>query len=155
MATAALVAACAGGPIESLHPLTNVPPFIIRDSFAADSFDWTFLGTSGFLIERDGHAVMTGPLFSNPGFLWHILLDLPIRQRRDYIDRVFSDSALRHGAEVTTAILIGHSHYDHLMDVPYVAERYAVHAEIYGSPTMGHILAGDGLLHHRTSKRIP
>lgn len=146
-------AACAGGPIESLHPLTNIPPFIIRDSVPADSFDLTFLGTSGFLIERDNHAVMTGPFFSNPGFFWHIFLRFAVHQRTDYIDRVFSDSALRHGAQVTTSILIGHSHYDHLMDVPYVAERYATHAQIYGSPTMGHILAGDSLLHHRTEQR--
>lgn len=147
---AALAAACAGGPIESLHPMANIPPFIIRDSAPADSFDLTFLGTSGFLIKRDGHAVMTGPLFSNPGFFWHILFRFPIHQRTGFIDRVFSDTALRHGADVTASILIGHSHYDHLMDVPYVAEHYALHAQIYGSPTMGHILAGDSLLHHRT-----
>ena len=147
---AALATACAGGPIESLHPIANIPPFIIRDSAPADSFDLTFLGTSGFLVKRDGHAVMTGPLFSNPGFFWHILFRFPIHQRTGFIDSVFSDTALRHGAEVTASILIGHSHYDHLMDVPYVAEHYALHAQIYGSPTMGHILAGDSLLHHRT-----
>lgn len=150
-----LGAACAGGPIGSLHPVANIPPFVIRDTAASDSVDLTYLGTSGFLIRRDGHALMTGPFFSNPGFFWHIFLRFRVHQRTGYIDRVFEDTALRAGANQTAAILIGHSHYDHLMDVPYVAEHYAVNARIYGSPTMGHILAGDSLLHHRTGRLDP
>lgn len=150
-----LGAGCAGGPIGSLHPIANIPPFVIRDTAAPDSVDLTYLGTSGFLIRRGDHALMTGPFFSNPSFLWHILFRFRVHQRTGYINRVFEDTALRNGATQTAAILIGHSHYDHLMDVPYVAEHYATGARIYGSPTMGHILAGDSLLHHRTEQRNP
>lgn len=39
------------------------------------------------------------------------------------------------------AILVAHSHYDHLMDIPYIAKVWAANAKIYGSLTMTHILA--------------
>ena len=38
-------------------------------------------------------------------------------------------------------VLVGHSHYDHLLDVPYVMQKYAMNAVVYGSKTMGHIMA--------------
>ena len=41
------------------------------------------------------------------------------------------------------AILVGHSHYDHLMDVPLIARRYVPNATIYGSLTTKRILMGD------------
>ncbi|MBI3799021.1 MAG: MBL fold metallo-hydrolase [Deltaproteobacteria bacterium] len=40
-----------------------------------------------------------------------------------------------------SAILVGHAHYDHLMDIPYIAQERAPHATIYGSLTMKNILA--------------
>jgi hypothetical protein len=42
-----------------------------------------------------------------------------------------------------TAILVGHAHYDHLMDVPYIKKKYLPQAKIYGSETMKNTLAGD------------
>jgi hypothetical protein len=38
-------------------------------------------------------------------------------------------------------MLVGHAHYDHLMDVPLVARRLPRDAVIYGSETAAHILA--------------
>lgn len=48
-----------------------------------------------------------------------------------------------------SSILVGHAHYDHLLDVPYVARRWAPDARVYGSPTMANILAGDRRLRSR------
>lgn len=45
-------------------------------------------------------------------------------------------------ADVRT-ILVGHAHYDHLMDVPVLARRYMPNATIHGTLTTKHILMGD------------
>ena len=39
------------------------------------------------------------------------------------------------------AILVGHAHYDHLMDVPYIKATFMPKAKIFGSQTMKYILA--------------
>jgi L-ascorbate metabolism protein UlaG (beta-lactamase superfamily) len=38
-------------------------------------------------------------------------------------------------------LLVGHAHYDHLLDVPRILQTHAPQAKVYGSKTMGHILA--------------
>ena len=38
-------------------------------------------------------------------------------------------------------ILVGHTHYDHLMDVPYIMTKHAKKSVVCGSETMGHIMA--------------
>ena len=42
-----------------------------------------------------------------------------------------------------------HAHYDHLMDVPYVARRHAPTATVYGNETTRNILAAGGVPWHR------
>jgi hypothetical protein len=76
---------------------------------------------------------LTAPLFSNPSLL------------RAGLTRIGSDSARieRHLPDVSdvSAILVGHGHYDHLLDVPYLARARAPRAVIYGNETTGHQLA--------------
>jgi hypothetical protein len=43
-------------------------------------------------------------------------------------------------------ILVGHGHYDHLMDVPYIATHRAKTAAIFGGPSIRHMLIGDRTL---------
>jgi hypothetical protein len=40
------------------------------------------------------------------------------------------------------ALLVGHAHYDHALDVPRVAARWVPRARVYGSGTLKNILAG-------------
>lgn len=93
-----------------------------------------YLGVGGWLVRWRGAALMTAPFYSNPGFLrvglWTISADTA------RIDRRLPD------VRDVSAILVGHSHYDHLMDVPWVARRRAPRAVLYGSETMVHTLAG-------------
>jgi len=49
-------------------------------------------------------------------------------------------------ADRATAILVGHGHYDHLMDVPFIATHRATSATIYGGPSVRHMLMGDSTL---------
>jgi len=94
-----------------------------------------YLGVGGVLLSRGEDLVLTGPLYSNPS-LFEVLLDHEIRTDDDLVDQL-----LPKGAKAAKAILVGHSHYDHLMDVPYVAAHEATQAIVYGSSTTQRLLA--------------
>jgi len=96
-----------------------------------------FLGVGGWLIRKGDAAILTAPLYSNPGLI------------RTGVGRIEPDHERieRHLPDVrnVTAILVGHGHYDHLMDVPYVALERAPDATVYGNETVAHQLAPFGL----------
>ena len=96
-----------------------------------------YLGAGGFLIRRGNHTIMTAPFFSNPSLakvlFWKIQAD------PHQIDR--SLDPIRDSLRDVRAILVGHAHYDHLMDLPYVVKNYTPQTTVYGSETMTHILA--------------
>lgn len=100
----------------------------------ADAIHLTYLGTGGWIIERGDDQILTAPLFTNPGLvrtgLWTISADTL------EIDRWMSRYDVRH----VRVILSGHGHYDHLMDVPHVAERHAPRARILGNRTVANLL---------------
>jgi beta-lactamase family protein len=105
-----------------------------------DSVVITYLGVSGFVI-RGGplgdSALMTAPSFTHQRLLSVTLPFIPIRPDGPLIDRSLASEQL--GG--VSAILVGHSHYDHLLDVPYIAAHQARSAVIYGSTTTANILA--------------
>ena len=105
----------------------------------------TYLGVSGLLIEHHGNVLLTAPFFSNPTFgqvrprVRKLLRSTPrISADTDMIERLLPVAADR-----ATVMLVGHGHYDHLMDVPYIAARRAKSAVIYGGPSVRHMLMGD------------
>lgn len=116
----------------------------------------TFLGVAGFSIEHRGHVLLTGPLFSNPSLskvtprVSRLLGSSP----RIAADTLAIDKLLPPFADSASAILIGHGHYDHLMDVPYIATRRATSARIYGGPTIRHMLMGDSILRAGNGARV-
>ena len=84
-----------------------------------------FLGAGGLYVEWRGRAILLGPYFSNPGMVESGLR--PMRLRR---------GAIREGLEGVPmarvgAILAGHSHYDHVGDLPVVAGRLAPWTRVY------------------------
>jgi hypothetical protein len=101
---------------------------------AGDPLRAVYLGSGGWILEHGGETVLTGPLFTNPGLLRTGLL--AIRPDTVAIDRWMS----RYDVEDAVAILVGHAHYDHLMDVPRVAARHAPRARIVGSRTVANTL---------------
>lgn len=98
----------------------------------------TFLGTQGFLIERGKDVVLTAPLYSNPP-LDRVLDDNgTLTVDKALIDRLLPNAWLQD----LDAVIVGHGHYDHLMDVPYVVNTKApATAKVYGSATMAHLVA--------------
>jgi L-ascorbate metabolism protein UlaG (beta-lactamase superfamily) len=116
---------------------------------------FTYLGVAGLLIEAGGNALLTAPSFTHPRFMAVALPMWPIHSDTALVDRELhrmlglNFSAL----DEVQAILVGHSHYDHLMDVPVIAREYTPHARIYGTLTTKRTLMGDAYL-SRHSERI-
>ncbi|MFC1526903.1 MBL fold metallo-hydrolase [Candidatus Latescibacterota bacterium] len=91
-----------------------------------------YLGVEGYLIQWGDRALLTAPLFSNPTIrsiaLW------TIRPNPERIERFLPP------VDHVDDILVGHAHYDHLLDVPYIATHLAPQARIFGSQTAVNIL---------------
>lgn len=107
-------AADAADPADPADPAAHANTLVAR-----------YLGAGGLYLEWQGEGLLTGPFFSNPGLL------------RTGLGRIrFDRPAIRRGLEgVPTAtlgaILAGHSHYDHVGDLPVVAGEMAPAARIY------------------------
>jgi hypothetical protein len=95
-----------------------------------------YLGAGGLYLEWQGISVLTSPFFSNPG-----RLRMPFG--RLSANRVRIDGGLK-GMDLkdVRAILVGHSHYDHLADIPMVAENFCPTARVYVNRTGANVLAG-------------
>ena len=136
-----VLAGCTGS-IAHLHPFDGMRPVHCARSDAAEALELRYLGAGGVLMRWNGHAIMTAPFYSNPGLL-QVVLGLPISPNTERIDTHLPP------IDDVEAILVGHSHYDHLMDAVYVAEAHAPRAVFYGNDTMAHILAARPLLRGR------
>jgi hypothetical protein len=116
----------------------------------------TYLGVSGLLIEHQHHVLLTAPFFSNPSFG---AVRPRVRKLLRSTPRITPDTAtierlLPRDADRATAILVGHGHYDHLMDVPYIATHRATSATIYGGASVRHMLMGDSSLRADGGRRV-
>jgi hypothetical protein len=93
----------------------------------------SFLGVGGVIVRWQGAAIMTAPLYSNPTVA-------EIAFSEAHTDRQRMDGLMRHDASEVRAILSGHSHYDHLMDVPHLALGKALKADVVGNDEMRKLL---------------
>lgn len=92
----------------------------------------TWLGTAGFAIEHGEHVVLIDPYLTRAP-LWRCLA-APLR----------SDPALvRRYAPRASAIVAGHTHFDHVLDVPAIAR--ATGATVYGSTSCAHLCRIEGV----------
>ncbi len=124
---------CAGiSPRVTPDPSVEIPVTASRS--ADDAIYVQYLGTGGNLIWRGEHGLLTAPLYSNPGLFrvgfWRIAPDTTL------INRLQPHPP---GVEIE-AILVGHAHYDHLLDVPYIAQRHLPETAIYGNASVGRIV---------------
>lgn len=94
-----------------------------------------YLGVGGWVFRFAGDALLTAPFLSNPS-----LLDVAIGGIAP--DTSLIDRFLPPVRDVST-LLVGHGHYDHLMDIPYILRRRTPDARLYGSTTAVNLVAGD------------
>lgn len=113
-----------------------------------------YLGVSGYLIEYSGYKLLLGPSFSNPSVaaLMASLASGNLEHNPELIDKYYpawgqDNQSLSKGN--VEAILIGHAHYDHLLDVPYIMKKYTRSAKAYGSLTMRTLLRSKGIEQNR------
>ena len=109
--------------------------------FSASAFDVpgsrspvrvTWLGTAGFSIEHEGFVVLIDPYLTRASL--GRCLRGPLR----------SDAArFGHVVPRADAIIAGHTHFDHALDVPALAQATA--ARVYGSRSCAHLCRAAGL----------
>lgn len=116
------------------HTLPEVSGSVDVAPAGADAVTFTYLGVGGWIIERGDVQIIAAPLFTNPSFLRTGMLG--IRSDTARVSAYMSPYDVSHAR----AILVGHAHYDHLMDVPQVARRHAPDARILGSETVKNTL---------------
>ena len=115
--------------------IPGTPAQPIELDMRLDRVEMAYLGSGGWLIEVDGAALMTGPLFSNPGMAQ--VLFGRIEPETRLINRGLDTLKTDH----VEAILVGHGHYDHLLDVPATVRYHTPSADVYGSSTVSNIIA--------------
>lgn len=87
-----------------------------------------YLGVGGHRLQFGNEVILTAPSFTNPHFL-RLGPFMPIKSDHERVDRLMPDSF---NAQM---LLVGHAHYDHLMDVPHILQKHAPNAHLYGSKT--------------------
>lgn len=93
------------------------------------------LGIQGFWIQWGHEAVLTAPLYTRQDGL-DITIGAPITRDDAAIDAGLAGEPL----DELTAVVSGHAHYDHLLDVPHIL-AIAPNARVYTNQTGRHILA--------------
>jgi hypothetical protein len=101
----------------------------------APRVDIQYLGSGGFLVSRGADVALFAPVYSNPTAP-EVFLGHEFRTEARLVD-----SLLPVEANKAQAIIVGHSHYDHLLDTPWIATHRARLANIYGSSTVKRLLA--------------
>src|SRR5215210_1857264 len=95
-----------------------------------------YLGAGGLYLEWRGTPILFGPFFSNPSFPRAFFGKLDANQVRIEGGLKGMDLANVH------AIFVGHAHYDHLADVPFIVENLSPDATVYVNQTGANMLAG-------------
>ena len=103
-----------------------------------------WLGVSSWIISYGDDVVVVDPFFSRPSFFSVALsLLLPTLFDNFGYDAERINDVLPDLPEKTAFVLLGHAHYDHLMDVPYYMKRKSGQNLTYvGSRTARNILLG-------------
>ncbi len=144
----------ATGSPPPLHPApSNAVQYVDACAPACtDSLDIVAMGVAGFLVvpwQDTTRLVLAPPMFTNPTVPWLVFGDLLFGTRPDTaqiskrLAAMPAANAERLGR--VQAVLVGHGHYDHLLDLPPLVPRMP-RARVYGSETVRNLLAPVGTL---------
>lgn len=93
----------------------------------------TWLGTAGFRFRYQGHTLLIDPYLTR----------LPLRQFLSRRPAAPDAARVARYVDSADAVLVGHSHFDHALDVPLIAR--ATGAAVYGSRSTAHLMRLHGL----------
>lgn len=91
------------------------------------SMQW--LGTAGFRFDYQGYTLLVDPYFSRPSARKTL--------SRKYIEA--NGTSIEHYLDRADAIVCGHTHFDHALDIPEIVKRY--HCQAYGSSSLKHLMS--------------
>jgi L-ascorbate metabolism protein UlaG (beta-lactamase superfamily) len=110
-----------------------------------------WLGVAGFSFESGDTVLLHDPYLSRPG-LWESLFTL-YRPDPEVLTPLLAEDGPAPEMARTRTVLIGHSHFDHLGDAPWIAQRTG--ATVAGSQTTVAISQGYGLPESQTRRVEP
>jgi L-ascorbate metabolism protein UlaG (beta-lactamase superfamily) len=117
----------------------------------ADGLSVRWLGVAGFAISDGETTLLHDPYLSRPG-LWETLFSW-YRPDAEVLAPLLEPGSPAPELGRGTLILVGHSHFDHLGDVPWIAARTG--AVVAGSRTTVAIAQGYGLPAEQTRQIDP
>src|SRR3954463_6154328 len=94
-----------------------------------------WLGVAGFRLTFEDHTLIVDPYLSRIS-LRQFLGKKPVLPDRPFVERVLGEPG------TVVGVLAGHTHFDHVLDVPAVAERFGCGA--YGSRSLVRLMGGHG-----------
>jgi L-ascorbate metabolism protein UlaG (beta-lactamase superfamily) len=107
-----------------------------------------WLGVAGFSISADGTTLLHDPYLSRPG-IWKLLTS-KYEPDEAVLAPLFGPGSRAPELAQARAILIGHSHFDHLGDAPWIAQHTG--ARVLGSQTTVSIAQAYGVDPANTEK---
>jgi hypothetical protein len=133
-----LVVCACSGPTAAPLPDADAPaPDAVDAPAAVDDtpLEVDELGVQGFVLRHGDDVVMTAPLFTRQSAI-EVTFNVALAPDTAAIEAGLVDEPL---ADVR-AVISGHAHYDHLIDVPHVLDL-APNAVAYTNLTGRHVLA--------------
>lgn len=121
-----------------LVPWLGVLSLGLLSAIARAEVHYTWLGTTGVVIEDGPDVVLVDPVVTRPGPM-ALLLDRPVSSDRAAVDEVIEQLGLRRAL----AVLVTHSHFDHAMDAAWFAGRLG--ATLMGTASTLNLGRGVGL----------
>jgi L-ascorbate metabolism protein UlaG (beta-lactamase superfamily) len=91
-----------------------------------------WLGTAGFVIEHDGHTLLLDPYVTRASLARCVVA--PLHPDRDAIRRCIPRA---------DAVVVGHTHFDHALDVPRIARTTG--ARVFGSRSAAALCLAQGV----------
>ncbi|MNJ39481.1 Beta-lactamase superfamily domain protein [compost metagenome] len=113
--------------------LSQLGPIKLSDEHKLTQPKLEYFGVAGFRLRWRDEAVVFDPFFSRPSPLQLLWLTPDVKRINDGMPRT----------PEATMLLVGHAHYDHLLDVAWVLNHKTPNATFYGSRTAGHILRAE------------
>lgn len=114
--------------------LPRIDPALLHHAPVAADADLRlrYLGTAGFVLEHGQHTLVVDPYVSRNGWLQTLFGRLTVDEER--LHRVVPRA---------DDVLVGHAHYDHVLDAPALCHRHG--ARLIGSPAVGMVGRAAGL----------